>query len=279
VTERRAAGRAGVIGSPIGHSLSPALFTAAFDAAGLDWSYDAYDVPEGEAVAFLAGPGAALDGISVTMPHKEAVLPALDEVDPVAARLGAVNCIVRLDDGRRRGHNTDGGGFLAALRAEADLEVTGLTCAVLGAGGAARAVALALAEAGAREVVVVNRSAERAARAVALLGGVGRIGAAEQVADVDLVVNATSVGMGGDGGLPLDPALVGPGQTVVDIVYHPLETPLLRAAAGRGARTIGGLGMLVHQAARAFELWLGPPAPVDAMRAGALAALAAREAG
>ena len=276
---RAAGGRAGVIGSPIRHSLSPALFTAAFEAAGLDWRYDAYEVPEGQAVAFLHGAGADLDGISVTMPHKAAVLAALDGLDPVAERLGAVNCIARHGDGRRTGHNTDGAGFLDALRAEAGLDVAGLRSAVFGAGGAARAVGLALVEAGAREVVVVNRSLDRAERAVALLGGRGRVGSPEEAAAADLVVNATSVGMGDDGGLPLDPDLLGAGQTVVDIVYHPLETPLLRAAAERGARTVGGLGMLVHQAAHAFALWLGEPAPVDAMRAGALAALAARETG
>jgi shikimate dehydrogenase len=275
---RPVTGRAGVIGSPIRHSLSPALFTAAFQAAGLDWRYDAFEVPAGEAPGFLAGEGAGLDGVSVTMPHKAAVIPVLDALDPVAERLGAVNCIARGADGRRTGHNTDGAGFLDALRADAELEVAGLRTLVLGAGGAARAVALALAEAGAREVLVVNRSGDRAAQAVELLGPVGRIGTPAEAGDAELVVNATSVGMGDDDGVPIDPALLGPGQTVVDIVYHPLETPLLRAAAARGAATVGGLGMLVHQAAHAFRLWLGRPAPVDAMRAGALAELAAREA-
>ena len=267
---------AGVIGSPIGHSLSPAIFRAAFAATQLDWTYDAYDVRAGEAARFLTGTGAELTGISVTMPLKAEIIPALDDLEPAAAELQAVNCVTRGPDGARRGHNTDGAGFLDALRDEAGMQVAGLRCAVLGAGGAGRAVVLALATAGASEVVVVNRSPDRARDAADLARTVGRVGQPSDVADAELVVNTTSVGMGDDRNLPLDPSLVHAGQTVVDIVYHPLETALLAAARDAGARTVGGLGMLVHQAAHAFELWVGDAAPVDAMRAGALTALEAR---
>jgi shikimate dehydrogenase len=268
---------AGVIGSPIAHSLSPAIFTAAFEAAGLDWVYNAYEVEEAGAAAFMDEVREhRIDGLSVTMPDKAAVIPALDHLSPVAEALGAVNCVVREDDGLW-GHNTDGDGLVDALRDDAAIDVAGLRCVVVGAGGAGRAVARALAEGGAASVVVVNRSADRAAAAAALAGSVGRVGAAADIAGADLVVNTTPLGMGDDTHLPFDASLLGAGHAVVDTVYHPLITPLLSAAEAAGARTIGGLGMLVHQAGHAFRLWTGEEPPLDAMRAGALTALAARD--
>jgi shikimate dehydrogenase len=268
--------RAGVIGMPIRHSLSPALFTAAFAATGLDWTYEAFEVPEGEAAAFAERVRTDLEGISVTMPHKAAVIPALDELSDVARDLGAVNCIAR-DGARLIGHNTDGPGLVDSLVVDEGLELAGRRCALLGAGGAGRAVARALGRAGV-QVGVVNRSPDRAADAARLAGPDGSVGAATVVADVDLVINATSVGMGRDGGLPVDPALLRPGQVVVDLVYHPAVTPLLHAAADAGARPVGGLGMLVHQAAHAFRLWTGVEPPIAAMRSGAEQALVERSA-
>ncbi|MGH9087968.1 MAG: NAD(P)-binding domain-containing protein, partial [Acidimicrobiales bacterium] len=186
----------------------------------------------------------------------------------VAERLGAVNCVAR-DDGQLVGDSTDGAGFLAALVRGAGFDPSGCRCVVAGAGGAARAVVLALAEAGAREVVVVNRTAERAATAAALAGGRGRAGEPEAAADADLVVDATPTGMTGTGAavaVPVvDPSLLGPGQVVADLVYHPTTTPWLAAAGARGATMVGGLGMLVHQAAAQVEWWTGRPAPVEAM--------------
>ena len=165
---------AGVIGTPIRHSLSPAIFNAAFGAAGLDWAYLAFDVPEGAAGLALGGMRAlGLDGLSVTMPHKAAVLDGLDELSADAEALGAVNCISRRG-ALLRGDNTDGPGLIDALRVDEGIEVDGLRCAVVGAGGAGRAVARALGARRARaEVVVVNRSREPAERAVALAGPVG----------------------------------------------------------------------------------------------------------
>ncbi|MFV2039165.1 MAG: shikimate dehydrogenase, partial [Acidimicrobiales bacterium] len=148
--------------------------------------------------------------------------------------------------------------------------VAGRSCHVLGAGGAARAIVRALAEAGASEVVVVNRTPGKAAAAAALAGPVGRVGSAVHVESADIVVNATSVGMAGTPGahgVPLDVEMLRSGQTVVDLVYHPLRTPLLEAAEAAGAHAVGGLGMLVHQAARQFELWTGVDAPLEAMLA------------
>jgi len=264
---------AGVIGDPIRHSLSPVIFNAAFAEADLDWAYVAFEVASGDTAAALDAVRAlGIDGLSVTMPHKTDAAHLVDDVTDVARALDAVNCVVR--DGRHlTGHNTDGAGFVASLRHDAGFDPAGRRCVVLGAGGAARAVVLALGAAGAAEVVVVNRTAERAVTTAALAGEAGRSGDASAMATAELVVNATSVGMGGDG-LPVDPDLVGPHLLVADLVYHPVSTPFLQAAADRGAAVLDGVGMLVHQGAVAFELWTGQPAPVDAMRDAARAALA-----
>jgi shikimate dehydrogenase len=269
---------AAVIGSPVRHSLSPVLHNAAFAATGLDWVYVALDVREGTVPDALAGVRAlGIGGLSVTMPHKEAVAAACDRLSDDAAVLGAVNCVV-LDDGELVGHNTDGPGFVAALAADG-VTVASRRCVVLGAGGAARSVALAVARAGAADVAVVNRTEERARRAVEQLGPCGRVVALaelhDSVAAADLVVNATPVGMGdpGPGDLPLDPGLLHAGQVVVDLVYQPLETPLVAAARERGAVAMNGVPMLVHQAAVAFELWTGVAPPVAAMTEAARSAI------
>jgi shikimate dehydrogenase len=269
---------AAVIGDPARHSLSPALHNAAFAACSLDWVYLAFDVARGSARDALAAMRVlGIDGYSVTMPHKSDVAAAVDECSDDAAALGAVNCVVNVD-GTLIGHNTDGEGFLRGLRHDAGRGVEGRRCAVLGAGGAARAVVRALATDGAAEIVVVNRSAENGAAAAALGGAVARVGAAADVAAVDVVVNATPVGMNGPqaGQSPVPAEVLHEGQVVVDLVYDPLDTPLLAAARARGAGAHNGVSMLVFQAARAFELWTGTPAPVEAMLAAAAAALAAR---
>lgn len=267
---------AAVIGSPVRHSLSPALHNAAFEATGLDWAYVALEVEPGAVPDALLGMRTlGLGGLNVTMPHKEAAHDAVDVCDPAAAALRSVNTVVPLPDGRLAGHSTDGAGFVESLRLDAGVEVAGLRAVVIGAGGAGRAVIDALARAGAAEVVVVNRSVDRAVAVVALGAGRGRLGSLDDIPQADLVVNATSVGMG-SADLPLDESLLRPGQVVADLVYHPLETALLRAAARAGARPIDGLGMLVHQAAHAFRLWTGVRPPVAVMRAAAMAELARR---
>lgn len=266
---------AAVIGSPVRHSLSPAMHNAAFHALGLDWVYVAFEVAPGAVGAALAGMRAlGLGGLSVTLPHKASALVEVDEATAAARAIGAVNTIVPVEDGRLRGDNTDGAGFLATL-AEEGFDPAGRTCAVLGAGGAARAVVHALAGAGAAEVVVVNRTPERGVETAALAGGAGRPGGAGELGGVDLVVNATPLGLAGrdPATLPVDPTVLRRGQLLVDLVPNPAVTPLMRAAAGRGVRVAGGLGMLVHQGALAFELWTGRPAPVEVMRAAAAGAL------
>jgi shikimate dehydrogenase len=262
----------GVIGSPITHSLSPLLHRAAFRALGLDgWESHAIEVPAGEAQSALAGMRSArFTGLSVTMPHKTDVLADLDECSAVAQRLGAVNCIVNRD-GRLEGANTDGEGFVASVRRGTGFDPRGRRCLVAGAGGAARAVVLALAEAGASEVAVMNRTASKAEAAAELAGHAGRavaVGDVDVVAQADLVVNATPVGMvaGDELAVPLVAAdLLHPGQVAADLVYVPRPTAWLVAAADVGAQILDGLGMLVHQAAAQMALWTGLAVPVEAM--------------
>ncbi|MCP5025163.1 MAG: shikimate dehydrogenase [Actinomycetia bacterium] len=256
---------AGVIGDPVRHSLSPAIHNAAFAELGLDWMYLAFPVPPGAVPEAMAGMRAlGIEGLSVTMPHKDAVAAAVDELTPTAARLGAVNSVFRQGD-RLVGDNTDGEGFLDALAAETGFEVSGCRSAIVGAGGAARAVGGALADAGAAEVLVINRSAERAATAVAAIGAGARQGEPAELGSVDLVVNGTPVGMGDDPNLPFPVDLLNNAQVVVDLIYSPARTPLLAAAGARGLTTMNGLGMLVHQAGRQFTRWTGQPAPIGAM--------------
>jgi shikimate dehydrogenase len=271
---------AGVIGLPIRHSLSPAIFNAAFAASGLDWAYLAFEVPEGAAGLAMAGVRSlGLEGVSVTMPHKAAVIAALDELSEDAEALEAVNCVARRG-ATLIGHNTDGPGFVDSLQLDEGIDPAGRRFAILGAGGAARAVVRSLARAGASDVVVINRSAGPAEQAAALAGVVGRVGVPEDAGEADVVVNATPLGMGvvvSKAGerepLPIEPTLLGTGQMVVDLVYHPAVTPLAEAARDQGVRTVNGLGMLIHQAAHAFRIWTNEDPPLEAMSAAALAAL------
>ena len=266
---------AAVIGSPVRHSLSPALHNAAFAASGADWVYTAFEVAPGEgAAAVRAMRTLGLGGLSVTMPHKHDVALAVDELDPAASALRSVNTVVALDDGRLRGHSTDGSGFVASLHASG-VDPAGARIVVVGAGGAARSVIDALARSGAADLAVVNRSPGPAAEAAALAPGVGRVSDYSAIATADIVVNATSVGMGGTE-LPLPATLLHAGQVVADLVYHPVETALLAAARAVGASPIDGLGMLVHQAALQYQLWLGALPDVAVMRAAAIDELAAR---
>ena len=250
---------------------------AAFAAAGLNWCYVAWPVGRarlGDAVRGLVALGAA--GANVTVPHKEAALAYLDDTSDDARTIGAVNTL-RVEGERLVGHNTDGGGLLDALRLDGGVAVEGARAVVIGAGGAARAAAFALAGARAASVVVANRNWDRAAALVAdLRRGFPRAAAeavpldgaaAARVADATLLVQATTVGSGAERGQsPVSEAALHPGLSVMDMVYEPRETVLLREARARGCRAIEGRSMLVYQGARAFELWTGRPAPVGAMR-------------
>jgi shikimate dehydrogenase len=270
----------GVIGSPVAHSLSPVLHNAAFAALGLadGWRSFAFEIAPGQAAGALeAMRRADITGLSVTMPHKADVAALVDECSDVARRLGAVNCVVNRD-GSLFGTNTDGEGFVSSLARGAAFAPEGRRCVVVGAGGAARAVVLALAVGGAARVAVVNRTPERAYEAADLAGPVGSVvpltegSIAEAVVVADLVVNATPVGMagvaapsGGPGVWLVPPDLLGPGQVAADLVYAPRLTPWLAEAAASGATALDGLGMLVHQAAAQLVLWTGVEPPVEVM--------------
>ena len=266
---------AAVIGHPVRHSLSPLIHNAAFRALDLDWVFIAFDVPPGRApTAASAARDLGLAGLSVTMPHKADILPALDRVTPTADALGAVNTVISEGGGQLLGDNTDGAGFLDALRDDEGFDPAGRRCLVVGAGGAARAVVLALADAGAADIGIVNRTPARAEAAAALAPGVARATTVDAADGAELIVNATPQGMAGDGALAVPSTALGRGQLVVDLVYHPAVTPLVAAARAQGANATNGLGMLIHQAAHAFRLWTGEDPPREVMSAAALTAMA-----
>lgn len=277
--------RLGIIGHPVAHSLSPVFQGAALRALGVDATYDAWDTPP-NALAERVESLRASDvlGANVTIPHKQAVVPLLDELDPLAVRIGAVNTVVN-EQGRLTGYNTDGAGFVRALRDDAHFDPRGRSILLLGAGGAARGIAFALLEAGVVRLEIANRTAERADALSTELrshyAAASVQGAPYPPADLsfDCIVNTTSVGMHGGGAeeaSPCDLRNAKTGALAVDIVYAPAETPFLRAAAARGLSVLGGLPMLIFQGVLAFELWTGRAAPVGAMFDAARAALAER---
>lgn len=263
---------AAVIGQPVRHSLSPAMHDAVFESAGLDWGFTRFELRRGGVPAAVAAMSVlGIGGYAVTMPHKEAAFESVDEVDAAVRRLRSVNTIVRRDDGTTFGTSTDGRGFVDWVRASGN-EVAGVRVVVVGAGAAARSIVHALDVYGdAGEIVVVNRTHSTAVEAAAL-STVAVVGAEADITTAGLVVNATSVGMGSSE-TPIDPGLLTSGQVVADIVYHPLDTALLRAARAVGASTIDGLGMLVHQAVLQQELWTGQRPDPAVMRAAAERAL------
>ena len=288
--------RIGIIGYPIRHSISPVFQQVALDACGIDARFEAWEVEPSALPDFISGlrsPDTL--GINVTVPHKEAVIPLLDHIDDWASAAGAVNTIVN-ESGKLSGHNTDGSGFLRALEGHGHFSPHGRRALILGAGGSAKAVALALARSGVAAITIANRTLERAQRLAEM---VEKHGAADSrngglaveaipllaqsdklervAADSDLLVNCTSMGMkhGPDeGGSPLPSRLIPSRALVYDLVYNPPMTPLLREATKSGASTLGGLPMLVYQGAAAFEFWTGKKAPVEAMLRAAEAALA-----
>jgi shikimate dehydrogenase len=270
---------AGVIGWPVARSLSPAIHNAAADALGLDRVYVALPVAPGAVDAAVRGLVAlGFDGANVTMPHKDAAASAVDRMTEDAKRLRAVNTIHVLPDGVV-GSNTDSPGFGRFLERDAGFDATGRTALVFGAGGAARACALALARAGLARLVVALREPSRAEDLRAALDGlpVSVRAVAFEEADAeaaDLIVNATPLGGRGEI-LPL-PQL-GASTMAIDLLYRPATTPLQVAVREAGGTAFGGLGLLLHQAALSFELWTGQPAPMEAMSAAALAALGARD--
>ena len=259
--------RAAVIGSPVIHSLSPLLHNAAFNSLGMDWEYLALEITESELDEVLAQMRSGnLGGLSVTMPLKTRVASLVDECTSTAEKLSAVNCVVANEKGLI-GHNTDGDGFLNGLIHEAQFDPKGKKVAVIGAGGAARAVIEALARSGAASIMVVNRTPAKAESAADLAGEVGAVGTLEDISGADLVVNATSIGMkDSQVDIPCSVDLLHSSQLVVDLIYHPLETRWISLAKQKGIDSYNGVSMLLFQAAEAFTLWTGEEAPISIMQ-------------
>jgi shikimate dehydrogenase len=286
--------RAAVIGWPLGHSISPAFQQAAFDALEMDVTYRAVPVPPENLDAFVASLRHPADGgprwlgVNVTIPHKQAVAALVDEVTEEARLIGAVNTVICRGD-RLVGHNTDATGFLQGMR-DVGVDPAGMGAIVLGAGGAARAVAVALLSSGAATVAIANRTPERAESLVwglqeafplasiaplPLDAGVLRA----RLATATLLVNTTSVGMSGGpdpDGSPVPIDALRSRHVVYDLVYNPRMTPLLVGAKAASATVVEGLPMLVHQGAASFERWTGVAAPVSTMFEAALKAIAVR---
>jgi shikimate dehydrogenase len=252
----------GVLGSPVRHSLSPAIHNAAFEATGLNGVYLAFETED--LPASLAGVRAlSIGGLSVTLPFKSAVIPLLDQLDPLAEEIGAVNTI-KNEDGRLIGFNTDGPGALKAL--EAVTTLSGKRCLLLGAGGAARAIGYVLSRKGV-EIIVANRSEQRGKSLAAFLEG--RFVSLEKAnrIEADLLIQTTSVGMFPiTDQAPVHPEALREGMVVMDVIYNPLKTKLLRLAEERGCLTVSGLEMFIYQGAEQFRLWTGLEPPLEIMR-------------
>lgn len=270
----------GLVGHPVSHSLSPAMQNAGFRAAGVDAVYAAFDVPgEGLSAALAGARALGFGGLNVTVPHKERALALAAEADPVAALAGAANTLVPVSAGWKA-FNTDVEGLLSAIREDLGLDPAGRRCLVLGAGGAARAAAVALLRAGAQEILVANRNEERAEGLVRELRGrcgservalVALEAAPRRLGSEGLLVSATPLGLSASGRWPWDVALFAPGTAAFDLAYRAGgETPLVTQARARGLRAASGLSMLLHQGALSFALWTGKPAPLAAMRQGLL---------
>lgn len=272
----------GLIGYPVAHSLSPGMQQAAFDALGIEARYALWETPPErlvERIAFLRSPD--IMGANVTIPYKEDVVPLVDECDPLAARIGAINTIVNRS-GRLVGYNTDAPGFIRALTEFAAVDYPGKKVVILGTGGAARAAAVGLLENGVGEVALLARNEKHVNNLLlqlqtlaanihgttcvygALLGSPE---ASRFLTITDLLVNATPVGLKADGTtLLLDVDLLPAAALVMDMIFNPPLTPLLRAAQARGCQVLNGLSMLLYQGVLAFELWTNRPAPIEVMR-------------
>ncbi|UCD73346.1 MAG: shikimate dehydrogenase, partial [Candidatus Bathyarchaeota archaeon] len=265
----------GVIGDPIEHSLSPPMQNAAFRELELDYAYLAFRVPkELLKSAILGMAGLGIVGLNVTIPHKLEVMKYLDHIDEDALLIGAVNTVVNRD-GELIGYNTDGIGAVEALE-RSGIQVKGKRIAILGAGGGSRAVAFKLAES-ARSITILNRTKSRAVALAKTLGKKRNVEVkadrlnddtlATTLSEIDLLVNATSIGMWPNTGVsPIKKSLLPRGLTVFDIVYNPVQTQLLCDASEKDCRVVEGVDMLVYQGAAAFELWTGTRAPIEAMR-------------
>jgi len=277
--------RLGLLGDPVAHSLSPQMQNAALRDCGIDMQYARLHIRPNELAEALDLIGELeFAGVNLTVPHKIAAVDFVDEIDEEAKQIGAVNTVV-VGEGKLIGSNTDGVGFARAIRTEFSVDLRDLRVMLLGAGGAARAIAMQCAQVNCERLVVVNRDVDKAKHLVAelhprfagprVLGPVARIEAVPlderalrfQIGNVDLVVNATSLGLDPNDPPVLSATLLAPHLMVYDTVYRVGRTPLVQAAAEAGARAANGLSMLLYQGARSFEIWFKREAPLDVMRA------------
>jgi shikimate dehydrogenase len=276
--------RLGIVGDPVAHSLSPQMQNAALKHSKIDMQYARFHIRPNElapALAFISE--ACLVGINLTLPHKIAAAGLVDQLDENAKRFGAVNTI-KIDQGKLRGFNTDGRGFSRAIREEFSVDLRDMRVLLLGAGGAARAIALQCAKENCERLVVTNRTFDKAQKLTddlrdffggpRVLGPVARLQAVAleesaiqfQIANVDLVVNATPLGQNRSDPSPIPARLLAPHLMVYDTIYSAEPTPLISAGLEAGARTANGLSMLLHQGALAFEIWFDQAAPLEVMR-------------
>ncbi|MDO9287231.1 MAG: shikimate dehydrogenase [Thermodesulfovibrionales bacterium] len=254
----------GLLGFPVEHSLSPAMHNTAFEKLGLDCCYVTFSVkPEFLRDAVKSIKALNLAGVNVTVPHKERVIPFLDEVDKEASFIGAVNTIVN-DNGRLTGYNTDGRGFMRSL-SEAKISVNKKNVLVIGAGGASRAIGYYLCQ-NASELFLYDIDKKKAGKLISDLNKIrGNVSFfSSQPEDMDIIINATPLGLKKNDPLPIDVKLLKPKHVVCDLIYK--KTPLLEKASKKGCKTLNGLGMLLWQGVFAFELWTGRRPPVDVMR-------------
>ena len=279
-----------VYGFPVRHSASPAMQNAGIAALGLDWRYTAAEVRTEQLAQAIAGAQAMhYVGLNLTVPHKLLALNMVEALDESAREWGAVNTILfegQTDSGdwraihefetapenvRSHGFNTDADGITQSLREDLGMEVRGESILLLGAGGAGRVAALKIAATGVKELFLVNRTASKAEAIATEIRDrfpAVQVNVGYPPAEVDLVLNATSLGLKACDPLPFDPAAfsLGKSRAVYDMVYRPAETPLLAAATEAGCKTANGLGMLLHQGAKALEIWTGQTAPLEVMR-------------
>ncbi len=269
-----------IFGYPLGHTMSPTMHNAAAEALGLPYHFLAYEVrPENIEAAFRGSLAMGFGGLCITIPHKLAIHDLVDELSEDARIMGAVNVVTFDSGGKTTGHNTDGIGWLRSLEEETGETPRDKRCMIIGAGGAARAVAVKLAQSGAAHIEIRNRTAEKADALARFIeekipgartagGGLGDIASA--AADYEIIVNTTSQGMKGDpareAATPLDAEAIPEGAICTDAVYNPVDTTFLKGAKSRGARTVSGVGWFVNQGAAAWELWTGTKMPTDLIR-------------
>lgn len=267
----------GIFGHPIEHTMSPYMHNSAFEALGLHYCYIPFDIdPKDLEICVRSVIPLGIKGVNITIPFKTQVIPYLDEMNSDAKLIGAVNTI-ETREGRLIGHNTDGKGFINAFNEEIGIQISERRFVIIGAGGAARAVAFALAAEGAKTIIIVNRTLLKGKRlAEDLLKnfpslkvpalGLDPNKISNLIIDGDIIINTTSVGMKRSDPSIILPDALRPSMVVCDLIYNPPETPLLRIAKNIGIRYMNGLGMLIHQGALSFEIWTGLPAPVDIMK-------------